>query len=80
MKIQRLVVALTALNVVLLLLTAAQAASTSGKAVTPGLWLADETTQSGVQIIARQSGSPDRPTTTSITLTGKNGQRRIVAP
>lgn len=45
-----------------------------------GLFLADETTQSGVQIIARQTGTPERPKTTSITLTGKSGQQGVVTP
>jgi hypothetical protein len=45
-----------------------------------GMFLADETQNSGVQIIARQSGTSETPKTISITLTGKNGQQRIVAP
>jgi hypothetical protein len=44
------------------------------------MFLADETQNSGVQIIARQSGTSETPKTTSITLTGKNGQQRIVTP
>ena len=131
MKTQTLVVGLTAINLVLLLLTAAQAMSRED--VSPilraheielvddhglvrsrleikrsgvvllqlfdqkgiikvklgagedgsGMFLADETQNSGVQIIARQTGTSDTsetPQTTSITLTGKNGQRRIVTP
>ena len=129
MKIQRLVVGLTAVNLVLLLLTAAQAMSRedvspilraheielvddhgqvrSRLEVKPGsgvvllqlfdqkgiikvklgagedgsgMFLADETQNSGVQIIARQTGTSEKPKTTSITLTGKNGQQRIVTP
>src|SRR3984893_4696944 len=129
MKTQTLVVGLAAINLVLLLLTAAQAMSREdvspilraheielvadrglvrsrleikpGSGVVllqlfdqkgiikvklgagedgSGMFLADETQNSGVQIIARQSGTSETPKTTSITLTGKNGQQRIVAP
>src|SRR2546425_9443969 len=130
MKIQRLVVPLTLVNLVVLLLTAAQAGSISREVATPilrahaielvddrgqvrsrlevkpggevvlqlfdqkgiikvklgagedgsGLFLADETTQSGVQIIARQTGTSEKPKTTSITLTGKSGQPRLITP
>ena len=130
MKIQRLAVALTVANLVLLLLTVTQAGSISRDVVTPtlrtqvlelvddsgqirsrlevkpggevllqlfdqkgiikvklgageegsGMFLADETTQSGVQTVARQSGTSERPKTTSITLTGKNGQQRTITP
>jgi hypothetical protein len=45
-----------------------------------GLLLTDETTDSGVHIIARQSGAAERPKTTSITLTGRNGRERTIAP
>jgi hypothetical protein len=45
-----------------------------------GLLLTDETTDSGVPIIARQNGTSERSKTTSITLTGKNGQERTIAP
>ena len=45
-----------------------------------GMFLADETTQSGVQIIARQTGTPEQPKTTGITLTGKAGEQRTIAP
>jgi hypothetical protein len=45
-----------------------------------GLFLADETTQSGVQIIARQAGTTDRPQTTGITMTGKAAAPRVIAP
>jgi hypothetical protein len=129
MKTQTLVVGLSAINLVLLVLTAAQAMSREdvspilraheielvddhglvrsrleikpGSGVVllqlfdqkgiikvklgagedgSGMFLADETQNSGVQIIARQSGTSETPKTTSITLTGKNGQQRIVAP
>ena len=130
MKRQRLVVGLTAVNLVLLILAASQARSMSREVVTPilrthmlelvddhgqvrsrlevkpggevllqlfdqkgiikvklgagedgsGMFLADETTQSGVQIIARQTGTSEKPKTTSITLTGPNGQQRIITP
>jgi hypothetical protein len=129
MKTQRLVVGLTAVNLVLLLLTAAQAMSRedvspilraheielvddhgqirSRLEVKPGsgvvllqlfdqkgvlkvklgagedgsgMFLADETQNSGVQIIASQAGTSETPKTTSITLRGKNSQQRIVTP
>jgi hypothetical protein len=44
-----------------------------------GMYLADETTQSGVQIIARQAPMPDRKTT-GITLTAGKGRARTIAP
>jgi hypothetical protein len=45
-----------------------------------GLTLIDETTEPGVQIIARRSATPARPTTTSISLSGGAGQRRTITP
>jgi len=45
-----------------------------------GLLLIDETTEPGVQIIARRSATPTRPTTTSINLAGAAGQRRTITP
>ena len=45
-----------------------------------GLWLADETTQSGVQIVARHSGTTDRPATTGIRMTRPTGESRGLAP
>lgn len=33
-----------------------------------------------VQIIARQTGTPDRPATTSITLRGADGRQRVITP
>jgi hypothetical protein len=129
MKTQTLVVGLIAINLVLLLLTTAQAMSRqdvspilraheielvddhglvrsrleikSGSGVVllqlvdqkgiikvklgagedgSGMFLADETQNSGVQIIARRTGTSETLQTTSITLTGKNGQQRIVTP
>jgi len=130
MNIQRLVVALTVANLLLLLLTATQAGSMSREVATPilrahllelvddhgqvrsrlevkpggevllqlfdqkgiikvklgagesgsGMFLADETTQSGVQIIASQNGTAETPKTTGITMTSKNGQQRVITP
>jgi len=45
-----------------------------------GLLLIDEATEPGVQIIARRSATSTRPTTTSINLTGADGQRRTITP
>ncbi|HVS14290.1 MAG TPA: hypothetical protein VMV46_10215 [Thermoanaerobaculia bacterium] len=45
-----------------------------------GLLLIDEATEPGVQIIARRAATSTRPTTTSIHLTGANGQRRTITP
>lgn len=45
-----------------------------------GLLLIDETTEPGVQIIARRSATASRPTTTSINLVGAAGRRRTIAP
>jgi hypothetical protein len=45
-----------------------------------GLVLLDETTSPGVQIIARRSGTPAQPATTSVALTGANGKRRTIEP
>lgn len=43
-----------------------------------GLLLADEETEPGVHIIARRAGTSERPTTTSITLRGAEGQERVI--
>lgn len=130
MKIQRLAIALTAINLVLLLLAVAQAGSTTAQTVTPilrgralelvddrgqvrsrlnveptgevvlrlldkngtirvklgagedgsGLVLADEATEPAIHIIARRIGTSERPTTTSITLRGTDGQERVITP
>jgi hypothetical protein len=45
-----------------------------------GLLLLDETTEPAVHIIARRRAVADRPTTTSISLTGPEGQRKTLAP
>jgi hypothetical protein len=45
-----------------------------------GLTLIDETAEPAVQIIARRSATPARPTTTSINLSGGAGQRRTITP
>lgn len=44
-----------------------------------GLLLADETTEVGAHIIARRTGTAERPNTTSITLVGAHG-RRVITP
>jgi hypothetical protein len=130
MKIQRLAIALTAINLVLLLLTVAQAASTTAQPVTPilrgralelvddhgqvrsrldvessgevvlrlldkngtirvklgaaehgsGLVLLDEATEPAIHVIARRSGTSERPATTSITLRGADGRQRVIRP
>lgn len=45
-----------------------------------GLLLLDETTEPGVQIIARRLATSTHPTTTSINLTGADGQRQTITP
>jgi hypothetical protein len=130
MKIQRLAIALTAINLVLLLLTVAQAGSTTAQPVTPilrgralelvddhgqvrsrldvessgevvlrlldksgtirvklgaaehgsGLVLLDEATEPAIHVIARRSGTSERPATTSITLRGADGRQRVIRP
>jgi hypothetical protein len=45
-----------------------------------GLVLLDETTQPGVHIVARRAGTAERPNTTSVTLTGVDGQPRVIRP
>ncbi|MGH7404394.1 MAG: hypothetical protein ACREJA_00740 [Candidatus Methylomirabilales bacterium] len=45
-----------------------------------GLVLADEATEPAVHIIARRIGTSERPTTTSITLRGREGQQRVIRP
>ena len=45
-----------------------------------GLLLLDEATEPAVQMIARRSGTSDRPTTTSITLRGSGGEPRVIKP
>ena len=45
-----------------------------------GLLLLDETTEPGVQIIARRAAAPTGATTTSISLTGADGRRRVITP
>lgn len=130
MNTQRLPIALTAINLVLLLLTLAQAGPTTAQTVTPilrgralelvddrdqvrsrlnvesngevvlrlldengnirvklgadedgsGLVLADESTEPGIHIIARRTGTSERPTTTSITLRSTDGRERVIRP
>ena len=45
-----------------------------------GLLLLDEATEPAVHIVARRLATPARPTTTSINLTGPEGQRRAIVP
>ena len=45
-----------------------------------GLLLLDETTEPGVQIIARRMAKKDDKATTGIRLTGAGGQRRAITP
>jgi hypothetical protein len=45
-----------------------------------GLVLLDETTEPGVQIVARREPTPTRTTTTSIALTGAGGKHRVIVP
>ncbi len=45
-----------------------------------GLVLLDEKTELGVQIIARRAPTPTAANTTSISLTGSDGQRRVITP
>ncbi len=135
MKMQRLAIALTAINFVLLLLTLAQARSTTAAQEVPavlrgralelvdergvvrarlgvkgpdgpieldlfekrgiirvklgadedgsGLVLSEGGTSASrgyVQIIARQTGTSERPATTSITLRGADGRQRVIRP
>jgi hypothetical protein len=127
---QRLAIAFTAINLVLLCLTAAQGRSASAEAVAPilrgraielvddhgqvrsrlnveqtgevvlrlldqhgtirvklgagqdgsGLLLADEGTEPGIHLIARRTGTTERPATTSITLRGTGGEERVIRP
>jgi hypothetical protein len=44
-----------------------------------GLLLADETTEPGIHLIARRTGTDDRPSTTSLTLRA-DGRSRILRP
>lgn len=130
MKTQRVAIALTALNLVLLFLAVAQAEPTAAQAdpsilrgralelvdargqvrsridVEPsgevvlrlldengtirvklgadesgsGLVLTDEATEPAVHIIARRRATAERPTTTSITLRGPDGQQQVIRP
>lgn len=130
MKIQRFAIALTVVNLVILILTLVQVRSTTGQTVGPilrarALELVDERnvvrvrinvkeselnlfdkngiirvklggdedgsalvlSEGGtdafrgyVQIIARQTGTAERPTTTSITLRASDGRQRVITP
>jgi len=130
MKMQRLAIALTVINILLLLLAVARAGSTAAQPVTPivrasafelvddrgqvrsrlnvesngevvlrlldkdgtirvklgaaedgsGLVLLDEATEPAIHIIARRTGTSEKPTTTRITLRGTGGQQRVITP
>ena len=130
MKTQRLTIALTTINLALLLLNLVQIRATTAQTVPPilraralelvdehnvvrvrlnvkeselnlfdkngiirvklgagedgsGLVLSEGGTDASrgyVQIIARQTGTPDRPATTSITLRAADGRQRVIAP
>jgi hypothetical protein len=45
-----------------------------------GLLLLDEGTEPGVHIIARRTGTPATPATTSLTLRGADGQQQVIRP
>ena len=45
-----------------------------------GLLLLDETTEPGVQMIARRRGTEATPATTSVTLRGAEGRERVITP
>lgn len=45
-----------------------------------GLLLLDEATEPAVHVIARRTGTPERPTTTSVTLRGAAGEQRVLKP
>ena len=45
-----------------------------------GLLLLDGATEPAVQVIARRTGTPERPTTTSVTLRGAAGEQRVIKP
>lgn len=45
-----------------------------------GLLLLDEATEPAVHVIARRTGTPERPTTTSVTLRGSDGEERVIRP
>jgi hypothetical protein len=45
-----------------------------------GLVLIDEATEPGIHLVARRTGTTERPTTTSITLRGTEGPPRVIRP
>jgi hypothetical protein len=45
-----------------------------------GLMLADEATEPGVHLVARRSGTREKPATTGLVLTGPGGQQRVLRP
>jgi hypothetical protein len=44
------------------------------------LLLLDETTSPGVHLVARRTGTAERPATTGVTLTGVDGRPRVIRP
>lgn len=45
-----------------------------------GLLLLDEATEAGIHMIARRTGTTERPTTTSVSLRASDGQQRVIKP
>jgi hypothetical protein len=45
-----------------------------------GLLLLDETTEPGIQLIARRAASTERPATTRLMLRGADGRERVLEP
>jgi hypothetical protein len=45
-----------------------------------GLLLTDEATEPAIHLIARQTATSERPTTTSITVAGRGGLQRVIRP
>jgi len=45
-----------------------------------GLLLLDEATEPGIQMVARRSGTSTKPATTSVALTGADGNTRVIRP
>jgi len=45
-----------------------------------GLVLLDEATEPAIHLIARRSGTAERPAITSITLKGTDGRQRVIKP
>ena len=45
-----------------------------------GLLLADETSEVGIHLLSRRTGTSERPNTTSITMRGAEGQEHVIRP